>query len=301
MHERGLLTLANDPMYDWLVALLESVRRHEPQLPITVIPYDSRTARIAKLQSIYDFELLPERELAEIDELSGSLWPGGKPLLRKIAAFDGPYDNFLFLDADIVVLEPLGRFFDVHADGHVHYFVENRHEVYDPGPFRARMVADHASRGINTGQWGGKRGVLSLDAFRSAAAQTAEVRQDSFWIAGEQTFLNYTFDISPVRLVAYADVVPGLGDSWAGTRYARTDAGLVEQLTATQQATGTAPMLHWAGYSLGPTMPFYREWKENRLRSATRMDAARYLGWTWTRHVVGHARRLRKRLGAKRS
>jgi hypothetical protein len=35
---RGVYTLANDPMYDWLVAFLESLQEHEPDLPIVVYP-----------------------------------------------------------------------------------------------------------------------------------------------------------------------------------------------------------------------------------------------------------------------
>src|SRR5260370_3390370 len=48
---RGVYTLANDPMYDWLVAFLESLREHEPALPIVVIPLDDRISRIKRLRS----------------------------------------------------------------------------------------------------------------------------------------------------------------------------------------------------------------------------------------------------------
>lgn len=289
--------MASDGVYEWLVALLESVRRQEPSLPICVIPFNSRTERIATLQDRYSFELLPEGALDEIDEMGRALWPPhGTPLLRKIAAFHGPLESFLFLDSDIVVLESLGRFFDAHQPGHLYYFLENRQEVYDPGSFRGQMVADRGSRGLITGQWGGLRGVLTMDDFHRARKAADQVRDDSFFGAGEQTFLNFAFDLSPAKLVGYSDILPGIGHSWAGARYVRTADGLVEELTATQRATGSAPMLHWAGYALSPTMPHFRLWARERLRSASGPRSLSYLVHMAARHFVHRAKAVRNGL-----
>ena len=57
---RGVYTLANDPMYDWLVAFLESMREHEPDLPIVVIPFDDRIERVARLRGKYCFAIMDD-------------------------------------------------------------------------------------------------------------------------------------------------------------------------------------------------------------------------------------------------
>ena len=70
---RGVYTLANDLMYDWLVAFLESMQEHEPDLPIVVIPFDDRIDRVARLCSRYSFAIMDDPVLAEIDRMDATV------------------------------------------------------------------------------------------------------------------------------------------------------------------------------------------------------------------------------------
>lgn len=110
----GVLCLANDAVIGDLTALCESVRRHDPQLPLTVIPFDDRVERTRRLLAGFGFDLFSGPQLEEMDELGRRYWPGEtfRPrTMRKFCAFTGAYERFLFLDSDIVLFESMEPFF----------------------------------------------------------------------------------------------------------------------------------------------------------------------------------------------
>jgi len=310
---RGIYTLANDDVFDWLVALLSSIRHVEPDLPITVIPFDDRLRRVNRLRGRLHFDILPADRLRDLSGLGLELWPDHdypEKLFGKFASFWGPYDSFLFFDTDVIVLEPLTRFFEANeADrDHLYYFVEDRNEVYVPGPLRKSMVAERGSRGFNSGAFGGCRDLLTPEDLRQAVVSARDV-EGEFAHRGDQTFLNYAIDISDATPVSYGDVIPGVAHSWAGRRFEPTPSGLVEKLAPGAAPTGTAPLLHWAGFDLSPTMPYFRLWLRERLRDCGPGATAGFLASLLAAPLltssrvqrVRHALRLRTRLRGPRA
>lgn len=129
MEKFGIYTLANDVVYDQLVALLNSIEVNiSPDIPICIIPYDERLD-LVKQEVNYrrNVTLFDNREsLQKWDTFAEEVWAvhqGAKqsklsrnslyksPLLRKLAAFDGCFEKFVFYDADSLAMKPLDDLF----------------------------------------------------------------------------------------------------------------------------------------------------------------------------------------------
>src|SRR5579864_6435853 len=160
----GVYCLANDAALEWFQGLVRSLRKHDPDLPLTVIPYNTSVTRLKALQSQFNFKLMPEAEAARFDgiahRVAGQRIPGGT--FRKLCTFFGEYETFLFLDSDIVVtnsLKPFFTAFEKAATDFV-YFDTDMTMVYTPD-FAPKMVAEFGSAGFNSGAFMARRGCFS--------------------------------------------------------------------------------------------------------------------------------------------
>lgn len=130
MIERGIYTLANDTVYDQLIALLNSIRRNiGSEIPICVIPYNERLTQVKsgiKSQSnvtlFNDFSVLQRW-----DNFISDVWDAHarakapkhlRPhwykgfVHRKFAAFEGKFERFVFFDADSLAMKPIDDVFE---------------------------------------------------------------------------------------------------------------------------------------------------------------------------------------------
>lgn len=127
----GICTLANDRIYDQLVALLNSIEVNGGKaLPVCVYPYDDNTERIkAEIAQRPNVELFDNQEIIERwDNFAKSAWephPTAKERWlkagskgyhrfgthRRYCAFDGPFDRFIYMDGDTLLMSPLDRVF----------------------------------------------------------------------------------------------------------------------------------------------------------------------------------------------
>lgn len=121
----GIYTLANDIVFDQLVALLNSIEANiGSDIPVCVIPFDNRLNKvkqeIGSRENVTLFEdtssierwenfarqfasLHPE---AQRTHQLHPRWYGGK-LHRKFVAFDGSFEQFVFFDADSLAMKPI--------------------------------------------------------------------------------------------------------------------------------------------------------------------------------------------------
>jgi hypothetical protein len=121
----GIYTLANDVVYDQLVALLNSIERNiSPEIPVCIIPYNQQLDLIAEeIKSRANVSLFEDWEsIQRWDEFVNQVWdahPRAKEsqltrpgwykgfVHRKFAAFDGDFERFIFYDADSLVMKPI--------------------------------------------------------------------------------------------------------------------------------------------------------------------------------------------------
>ncbi|NDJ17223.1 Npun_R2821/Npun_R2822 family protein [Myxacorys almedinensis] len=119
----GICTLANDRVYDQLIALLNSIESVMGKtMPVCIYPFDDQCDRIRLAirdrpsVTLYDDQdsiqrwdsfmqrIAPER-LNQKNRLYGAH--------RRFCAFDGPFDRFVYMDADTLAMSPLDRVFQM--------------------------------------------------------------------------------------------------------------------------------------------------------------------------------------------
>lgn len=127
MKKVGIYTLANDIVYDQLVALLNSIERNiSPEIPVCIIPYNQQLKRITEeIKSRPHVSLFDNWEsIQRWDDFVNQVWdahprareshltrPGWYKgfVHRKFAAFDGDFERFIFYDADSLVMKSINN------------------------------------------------------------------------------------------------------------------------------------------------------------------------------------------------
>ncbi len=129
---KGVYILANDVVLDQLIALIHSLEQNAgADLPICVVPYDDNTeqARAATqgYQQVQWFD--DEVILAKWEAFATQIWQAHPTAFeawaqrgvqgvnrmgmhRRFCCFDGPFERFIYLDADILAMNSLDLLFD---------------------------------------------------------------------------------------------------------------------------------------------------------------------------------------------
>ena len=213
----------------------------------TVIPYDTRIERLKQLAVQLNFDLIPEAEAARFDALEPKVMNMGRyaGMFRKWASFFGPYENFIFLDADIAVAMPLDDLFTSFAKSSCDliYFDSDITNVYEPEHI-AGMQAQYHSPGFNAGAFMSRKGVVTEELLWRTADAAALERHKLKSNHVDQPFLNYVFDTLPRRTALHITLLPGLARiPWARARF-HYDARQDRMLDAEDRQM---PFIHWAG------------------------------------------------------
>jgi hypothetical protein len=125
----GICTLANDRVYDQLIALLNSIEANAgSQTPVCVYPYDDNTEKIAQeIAKRPNVQLWSDRDsIQRWDNFAQAAWDthptarqrwGGDGYHRfgthrRYGAFDGPFARFLYMDADTLLLGSVESIFE---------------------------------------------------------------------------------------------------------------------------------------------------------------------------------------------
>lgn len=129
MASQGIYTLANDIVYDQLVALLNSIEVNVGKnFPVCIIPYDDRLEKVKlEVKDRPNVSLFDKTDSIQLwENFARDVWlahPQANrkttahiksriPLQRRYAAFDGEFEKFVFYDADCLAMKPLDKVFD---------------------------------------------------------------------------------------------------------------------------------------------------------------------------------------------
>lgn len=217
---QGIYVVANNNVYDQLVALLNSIEANYGQdTPVCVIPYNSDIdlveKEIAKRNNVSlfnDQETIEkwERFVTSIQSLYYD-YPydlGNKKKKaqkvqhsRKYCAFDGEFDKFIFIDCDTLVFRPLDYIFQKLDDYDfvVHDFqrktFDNKKIIDDFAEVFQQFYESRAALSYQfhcSGFWGAKRGAITesdLEVFlQDLASGEIRIFRDGL---SEQCLLNY--------------------------------------------------------------------------------------------------------------
>lgn len=270
---RGIYIIANDKVIDHTIALLNSIRLYDKETPIMMIPYDENYHQIAELvKTHYNVELYSDLEF--IDRLSKKLHEtfGGKFFarpnqFRKQACWFGDFDEFLYIDTDIVVFEKIADNLNYladydfincdyqHAGGIKNVFSQ---EVLTKQVFTTDEVKDI----FNGGFWGSKKNLISEQDLYEVFAECAAHPEyfDFSEKTSDQPIINYMLlKRIPRRfnIVRRHGKAPG---NWAGTPYFQQQSNILIDPKVNQQLQ----YLHWAGIRIQPGCPYWNIWEYYR-------------------------------------
>jgi hypothetical protein len=260
----GVYFSANDVVYDWTIAFLNSFRKFNPDLRLILIPFDDRCDRVIALQAKYNFELYIDLTFDRLEAIGQAFelghTPTGRYWFRRYAAFWGVLDRFLYLDARQVVLGDLIPFLTAldEFDFDFLYYDCAINQVYEPGEFRQQLLRQGKGRGFNSGRWAARKGLFSIEEFERLAADALQIREQLNPRNTDQAFINYCCDLTLLRCGHFAEVIGGIcQNSWA------RQPGKIDRVDEVYRLWDYGGLdhkkqvilLNWAGYKLNATIP----------------------------------------------
>jgi hypothetical protein len=269
---RGLYIVANDKVYDNAIALLNSIRLYDTQVPVYLIPYDDNYSRVAQdLAARHQVELFPDLEFlnklySNICEIFGEGFFARPNNLKKLVQWFGPLEEFLYIDTDIVVFSPivetlnyLNEYEFVNCD--FHYKGRKLEDIFNPivfekGIFTSRELEDV----FNGGFWGSRRDLFSESELYELLREAAAHREyfDFERKTTCQPILNWLVlkaTTKRLNLVKPPYQEPG---SWAGSpHFEEKEHILYDKDTPLRY-------LHWAGQPMKLGGPYRELWEYYR-------------------------------------
>lgn len=213
----GICTLANDQVYHQLVALLNSIEAMMGDIPVCVYPYDDKTSRIAEeiarrphVQLYCDQASIQQwdqfvRQVWDTHPTARLRWKNSDPDFyyrvgthRRFCAFDGPFDRFLYMDADTLLLNSVAFIFNqLNQQDWVTYdfqFKDLSH-VYDSASPRLNLIFSSAQLQQEifcTGFYAAQKGLFDQSQREWLLSELSQGDAEVLYpMAPDQTLLNY--------------------------------------------------------------------------------------------------------------
>ncbi|HEY9646144.1 MAG TPA: Npun_R2821/Npun_R2822 family protein [Chroococcidiopsis sp.] len=231
----GICTLANDVVYDQLVALLNSIEANlGAETPVCIYPYDDRLERVLEEVSRRP-NVTVYGDRASIDRwetFAKTIWAAHPTahqqwqrigsttehrlgMHRRFCGFDGPFDRFIYLDADTLVLGSLQPLFDAletHDVAVYDFQFKDPSHVYDVSSPKLNAVFSDERIGSEifcAGMFAAKRGLFPEETrnalIRDLSAGDAEIL---YAMAPDQTMLNYMVMKTGLSSINFSRTLP---------------------------------------------------------------------------------------------
>ena len=275
---RGIYITANDKVADHAIALLNSIRAYDKETPVVLIPYDENYYEVASILKSR-FNVTVYEDLEFIDRLSkrlhstfGEKFFARPNQFRKQACWFGEFDEFLYIDTDIVVFEKIIDNLD-HFDKYDFLSCDYQHRGGIKNVFSQTVInekvfsTDELQDIFNGGWWASKKGLISEQDIYETFAECAAHPQyfDFTQKTSDQPIINYMI-LKRIQkrfnLVNLDDKIPG---SWAGsTHFIREGNILVDP-----SSDRPLQYLHWAGVRIEPGCAYWDIWAHYRYLGET--------------------------------
>ncbi|MFH7027681.1 MAG: Npun_R2821/Npun_R2822 family protein [Heteroscytonema crispum UTEX LB 1556] len=231
----GICTLGNDQVYEQIVALLNSIEEiYGQEMPVCIYPYDDNTAKIAaEIAHRPNVQLYDNQaSIEQWDEFVRNIWdahPTAQKLWQQIStdkyyrvgthrrfcAFDGPFDRFVYMDADTLLMSPLDSIFSqLNENDWVVYDFQFRDLSHVYNPASAKLAELFTAEELHneifcSGFYGSKKNLFPaerrdwlLDKLRQGEAEVL------YHMAPDQTILNYMVMRSSISNYNFAHQLP---------------------------------------------------------------------------------------------
>ena len=225
---------------------LASFRAHNPELPLFVLPYDGRTAKVRALAGRYRFDVV-DHDFTALDRFAKRLYPlhpVRRRRVRKFAALDLDLDTVIYADIDTVVLHGFDGLGGLLRPGEAELVYASRSPgyVFRPG-FRDVKGLETAGE-FSDGFFVTARRFVSTDLLIDTVSENLDtyraVRPAHVYT---QPILNFALALAGVPARPLSALTPDLSDE---TYY--KGEGITRDGTGFRDKDGRRMLLmHWAG------------------------------------------------------
>jgi hypothetical protein len=269
---RGVYFLANNQVFDQVIAFLRSFRIHNPSIPLCLIPFDSEFDRIAALKDTYSFSIFDDPALlASCDSISVKFHGRVIGAYRKLVVWEGIFETFAYIDVDTVVLDSVDFAFD-----HLKYgpyiashsnLASIRRWVWKDDVYTTHLLTSpQIAYAANTGFFASVRGLLPMKHALAKVNAALELKDHMELHCMEQPFLNYLvvtsgYSYTSLLVLRLKGISPTAKlEWWGGQEGATVDNGKLQP-----QSGEPIFLVHWAGIwqearAAGKDLPYQALW-----------------------------------------
>ena len=220
----GVCTLANDTVYDQLIDLLNSIEVIlGSNTPVCIYPFDDQIeqikAEIVNRPNVFIYE--DSASIQRWDMFMQAASPqsinrkyriyGGH---RRFCAFDNPFDNFVYMDADTLLMNSLDGIFQKLNDydcvvyDFQFYHPEKVYNIESQKLFNVFEQQQIKSEIFCSGFYGSKRGLFDQEKIEWLLSKLKEGESEILYKTGDQPVLNYMFMRSGIPIYNFAYHLP---------------------------------------------------------------------------------------------
>jgi len=272
---RGIYIIANDKVKDNAIALLNSIRLRDRDLPIFLIPFNNQYQTVAEiLREKHNVQLFPDLDLVEhwtqkVADIFDRDFLKLPNKMRKIIQWFGPLDEFLYIDTDIIVFQPISELLNYLSDYEFlccdyHFSGRGLEDVFSPYVRKKGIFTEAQLNDVfNSGFWGARKNILTVEKMEVLLRECAAHREYFDFSCGttDQPIMNYLILKSTTQRINLVKQFQEPG-SWAGSTHFQERDGVLFD--------GDKPLryLHWAGTPMVPgghyreLWEYYRYWGE---------------------------------------
>ncbi|KST70028.1 Npun_R2821/Npun_R2822 family protein [Mastigocoleus testarum] len=282
---RGVYIVANDYVIDNAIALVNSIRSFDKEIPIILIPFNEQFHNIASTLSHHGgVEVFPDLKL--IDEFTQKvqdIFPRNFLALpnkmRKLVAWLGPLDEFIYIDTDIIVFESPNKTLNKLTEYDFiccdyHHVSEGLKNVFSDTVKEKQIFSDSELEDVfNSGYWASKKEVISPEKME-ATLRECSVHEEYFdFTKGvtDQPILNYLVLKNISKRHNMVKVSGGAPGSWAGSRH------FEEKDRILYDKGKRLEYLHWAGMKIKPGCPYWNVWEHYRYLNESKKEKLKRL------------------------
>ena len=269
--KRGIYLMVNDNVLDNAIALINSIRFYDLSVPIIFIPYNEKYKKAAKALttlkgvSCYEDVLLLERITNEVNSVFGREFFARPEQFRKQACWFGPFDEFLYLDTDIVVFEKIvGNLNYLSKNDFVccdYQYLNGNKFLFTPKIMEEKIFSEEDLQYVfNGGFWGSKKGIITEEKLYNIFKECASHPEffDFSQKVSDMPIINYlVIKLIKKKFNIVRDTEEKGAGSWAGMpHFIREGNKLIDP-----HVNKPLRYLHWAGIKIKPGCPYYDIWQ----------------------------------------
>jgi hypothetical protein len=255
VEKQGIFFLANDTVFELVIAFLNSLRHSNPDIPLCLIPYDGRIAAVSQLAHEYMFSIFDDSAvLSACDNISKRFHNRVQGQYRKLAMWSGKFPMFTYIDVDTVVMRNLDFAFEFLTT--FDFITSQSHDsalrrwvwkdsIFDVPPLTREQIEFSA----NTGFIVSHKAALPLRSTLARIDEALLLAPHMVLLCAEQPLLNYLIVTSGKRYTSLATISRSTQRSdipleiWAGQWCGAIASG---NMTSFLKDPHTL-LVHWAG------------------------------------------------------